>query len=87
VTGQDDGPKVAIVMSSEIDAQGGTLNADYWVNRLPGETYPQFQARRQAEHMERRADHHEAVAARLRADAAQLRADSAQNPEEGTTPS
>lgn len=67
------GPKVAIVSSAEIDEQGGTLNADYWVNREPGETARQFRVRRQAEAAEDRATSHEGHALHLRAEAAAMR--------------
>jgi hypothetical protein len=63
-----DDPTVAIVSSLEL-ARHGTLNADYYVNRRPGESAPQFRARRQAEDAIRRAEAHERHAARLRAEA------------------
>jgi hypothetical protein len=65
-------PLVAIVSSAEVAAEG-TLNAEYWVNRQPAETYPQFRRRRQAEDAERRAEGHERHAALLREEAANLR--------------
>jgi hypothetical protein len=66
------GPKVAIVSSREIDEQG-TLNAEYWVTRKPGESYPAWKHRRTIEDIERRAANHEQAAARLHAEAARLR--------------
>jgi hypothetical protein len=67
-----DGPKVAIVSSAEI-AEQDTLNADYWVNRQPGESYVDFKLRRKIEDIERRARQHEAAAVVLRDQAAHLR--------------
>jgi len=62
---------VAIVSSLEL-AREGTLSADYYVHRLPGETAPEFRRRRQAEDAMRRAEGHERHAARLREEAADL---------------
>jgi hypothetical protein len=64
-------PPVAIVSSLEIGRRG-TLNADYYVNRLPGESPAQFRARRQAGDAIRRAEGHERIAARLRAEAREM---------------
>jgi hypothetical protein len=66
-----DGPKVAIVSSAEIGEQG-TLDADYWVNREPGEGWPAYRRRKQALDAIRRAEGHERHAAHLRAEAAEL---------------
>jgi hypothetical protein len=64
-------PPVAIVSSLEI-ARQGTLSADYYVHRLPGEDAPTFRRRRQAEDAIRRAEGHERHAARLREEASDL---------------
>jgi hypothetical protein len=65
-------PKVAIVSSLEL-AEQGTLNADYWVNRKPGESYVDFMLRRKIEDIEGRARRHEAAAIVLRDHAKRLR--------------
>lgn len=65
------GPPVAIVSSLELGRQG-TLNADYYVNRRPGEDAPTYRKRRQAEDAIRRAEGHERHAARLREEARDL---------------
>jgi hypothetical protein len=71
-------PRIAIVSSAELAAQpGAPLSADYWVNRLPGETWPAFKLRRQLEDLERRAKGHDMAAVRLRAEAARLRGEAA----------
>ena len=67
-----DGPKVVIVSSAEIGEQD-TLNADYWVNRLPGESYADFLVRRKIEDLERRARQHLAAAVKLTEQANRLR--------------
>jgi hypothetical protein len=67
-----DAPKVAIVSSAEV-AEQDTLSADYWVNRLDGESYPAFRVRREIEDLEAVAERHERRAAVLRAEAARLR--------------
>lgn len=69
------GPRVAIGSSAEIAGQGGTLDAGYWVSRLPGEDVAQYRARQLAEDMDRRAGKHEEAAAKLRQAAAALRAE------------
>lgn len=59
---------------ADIAAQpGAPLSADYWVNRHPGESWPAFQRRREAEELERRARNHEAAARKLRRAARQAR--------------
>lgn len=68
----DGGPKVRIVSSAEV-AEQDTLNARYWVDRQPGESYGQWRLRKETEDMERRAADHEDHARRLRAEAARLR--------------
>jgi hypothetical protein len=69
-----EGPKIAIVSSAELAEQpGAPLNADYWVNREPGESWTAYRVRRQAEDAERRAAGHEATALHLRAEAASMR--------------
>jgi hypothetical protein len=69
-----DHPRVAIVSSSEFAAQpGAPLNADYYVNREPGESWAAFRVRRQAEAAEDRAESHEGHAYRLRVEAAAMR--------------
>ena len=65
-------PLVAIVSSAEI-AEQGTLSADYWVNREPGETWTAFRVRRQLEDLERRAQVHDEAARKLREQAEELR--------------
>jgi hypothetical protein len=67
-----DPPKVAIVSAAEI-AEQGTLSADYFVNRQPGESWTAFRVRKQAEDAERRAAAHEATAMHLRAEAGTMR--------------
>lgn len=69
-------PRVAIVSSAELASQpGAPLTAGYWVNRQPGEDYPAFTRRRQAEELERQAADHDAAAARLRQQAADVLAE------------
>lgn len=65
--------KTAIVSMSEIAAQpGAPLSAEYWVNRLPGESWPAYQRRRKIEELTARAGRFEARAQRLREQAAVL---------------
>ena len=66
------GPHVAIVSFAEF-AEQGTMSADYFVNREPGESWTQFRVRRQAEVAEDRATSHEGHALHLRAEAAAMR--------------
>jgi hypothetical protein len=63
--------KIAIVSSREI-ARQGTLDADYYVNRRDGESYPDYKRRRDAARIRRQAARHEASAARLRLQAAEI---------------
>jgi hypothetical protein len=69
---REGGPKVAIVSSAELGA-AGTWSADYFVNRLPGETLTAFKVRQEIADLERRATDHETAAARLRAKITTLR--------------
>jgi hypothetical protein len=71
-SGSRQAPLVAIVSSAEI-AEQGTLSADYWVNREPGETWTAFRVRRQLEDLERRAQGHDEAARKLREQAEELR--------------
>jgi hypothetical protein len=66
------GPQVAIISSAELHA---TWSADYFVNRLPGETWTAFRVRREIEDLERRAQAHDEAAAKLRAKIETLRGD------------
>ena len=50
--------KYVIITSDELTG-GGPLNADYYVNRKPGESYEDFTRRRKTEDLERRAQYHE----------------------------
>lgn len=68
-----DGPAVTIVSSAELLEQGGTLDARYWVHRLPGESVAAYRHRMAVQDIERRAVRHEAQAAALRIQAAELR--------------
>jgi len=43
--------KTTVVTIAEVIEQG-TLNAEYWCNREPGETYPAYLRRRQADKLE-----------------------------------
>jgi hypothetical protein len=60
-------PRQAIVSSAELGVVAGTWSADYFVNRLPGETLTAFKVRQEIADLERRATDHETAAARLRA--------------------
>lgn len=64
--------KTAIVSSTGV-AEQGTLSADYWCSRTPGESWPAFQRRRQAEELIRKARVHEAQARKLRREALRVR--------------
>jgi hypothetical protein len=65
-------PQVAIVSSAEIFEQG-TLSADYWVTRQPGESWTAWRVRKQVELLEARAKRYDDLAAKARAEADQLR--------------
>lgn len=69
-----EGPRFTVVNSAEIAAQGGTLDARYWVDRLPGESVAAYRHRMLIEDIERRASNHEAQAAHLREAAEIMRA-------------
>lgn len=66
--------KTGIVSSADIAAEpGAPLNAEYWLERLPGETWPVFKRRRKIEELERRARRLETSARKLRRQARALR--------------
>lgn len=62
-----------VVGSSAEAEEQRTLSADYFVNRLPGESWTGFRVRRQIEELERRAKRHDLAATKLREQADQLR--------------
>jgi hypothetical protein len=66
------GPKTAIINSGEFYEQH-TMRADYFVNRLDGETLEQFSVRREIEDLEHKAQLHDQTAAKMRERIAQLR--------------
>ena len=68
--------RATVISSAELAAQPEAgLNARYWVEREPGETFTAWRLRGQLDELERRAANHDAAAARLREQAAQLRAE------------
>lgn len=63
-----------VVSVAELLAEpGAPLSADYWLNRNPGESWPAYQRRREADLLEARARTYEARARKLRKTARGLR--------------